>query len=68
MVSRRMSSIKTIVTFASGRTLRLNGNWVGMLSKRSDITQYQFFSLTDEEGFDTVINMHLVETVKVVDE
>lgn len=63
-----MSECKTIITFASGRTLRLNGNWVAMLSKRNTITQYQFFSLTDEEGLDTVVNMHLVESVKVVSE
>lgn len=63
-----MSSIKTIVTFNSGRTLRLNGNWVDMLSKRSMITQLQTFSLTDVGGPDTMINMNQVETVKVVEE
>lgn len=62
-----MSECKTIITFASGRTVELNGDWVDVLSKRNTITQFQFFASEEGKGPDNAINMDQVETVKVVD-
>ena len=61
-----MSECKTIVTFASGRTVTLDGDWVAELRKKEQISQLQFFMSEDRERWDTVINMNLVETVKLV--
>lgn len=59
---------KTIVTFASGRTVTLAGDWVDELRKKDPVTKYQFFLSEDGERWGTVINMNLVETVRVVDD
>lgn len=61
-----MSDCKTIVTFSSGRTVTLNGDWVAELRKKEPITQFQFFPTEDGKRWGIVINMNLVETVKAV--
>ena len=63
-----MSDCKTIVTFTSGRTETLNGNWVAELAERKMVHKWQFFPSGDEKRFVTVINMDFVESVRVVDE
>lgn len=63
-----MSSCKTIVTFNSGRTVTLDGDWVDKLQTDDTITQYQFFRSEDGKRWGTVINMCLVETVKLVED
>ena len=63
-----MSGCKTIVKFNSGRTLTLDRNWVDELSERNKITQWQIFPPDDGNRFGFLINMNLVETVKVVDD
>lgn len=62
-----MSSCKTIVTFNSGRTVTLDGDWVAEMQKRDSITPFQFFLSEDGKRWGTLINMGLVETVKVVE-
>ena len=62
-----MSSCKTIVTFSSGRTVTLDGDLVAEMQKRDPIAQFQFFLSEDGKRWGIVINMHLVETVKVVE-
>lgn len=61
-----MSGLKTIVTFASGQTVTLDGDWVAELQKKEPITKFQFFMSEDGKRWGTVINMNLVETVKLV--
>ncbi len=61
-----MSGCKTIVTFNSGRTVTLNGDWVATLAGRDNITKFQSFPSDDGKRWGTVINMDFVETVKVV--
>ncbi len=63
-----MSDCKTIVTFTSGRTETLAGNWAAELAERGMVHKWQFFPSSDKKGFVTVINMDFVETVRVVDE
>lgn len=64
-----MSDCKTIVTFTSGRTETIDGNWVAELEERGKMVhKWQFFPSSDKKGFVTVINMDFVETVRVVDE
>lgn len=63
----QLSGCNTIVTFNSGRTVTLDGDWVAKLQTDSTITQYQFFRSEDGKRWGTVINMNLVETVKVVE-
>lgn len=63
-----MSVCKTIFKFNSGRTLTLDRNCVDELSERNTITQWQFFPPDDRNRFGFLINMDLVETVKVVDD
>jgi hypothetical protein len=62
-----MSNCKTIVTFNSGRTMTLDGDWVAKLQTDSTITQYQFFRSEDGKRWGTVINMCLVESVELVE-
>lgn len=63
-----MSDCKTIVTFTSGRTETLTGNWVAELEERCMVHKWQFFPSGDGKRFATVINMDFVETVRVVNE
>lgn len=63
-----MSGSKTIVTFNSGRTVTLNGDWVAALNEMDNITKFQGFPLDDVNRCNTIINMDLVETVKVVED
>lgn len=63
-----MSGCKTIVTFTSGRTVTLDGDWVDELRKKDQVTKFQFFPSEDGGRWSTVINMNLVETVRVVDD
>lgn len=64
----RMSGCKTIITFNSGRTVTLKGDWVAELMERP-MTKWQFFpSQCDWVPVSTVINMDLVETVVVTDD
>lgn len=63
-----MSGCKTIITFNSGRTVEINGDWVDDLAKMNGITQFQTFPSDDGKRWGTVINMNQVETVKVVEE
>ena len=63
-----MSDCKTIVTFGSGRTETLKGDWIAEIMEKSAVQKWQFFQSDDKKRFVTVINMDLVETVKVVDE
>lgn len=62
-----MSVSKTIVTFNSGRTLTLNGDWVAELNEKDNIAKFQGFQLDDVNRCNTIINMDLVETVKLVE-
>lgn len=63
-----MNGCKTIFKFNSGRTLTLDRDLVDELSKRNTITQWQIFQPDDGNRFGFLINMNLVETVKVVDD
>lgn len=63
-----MSDCKTIVTFTSGRTETLAGNWAAELNERGMVHKWQFFPSGDEKRVVTVINMDFVETVRVVNE
>lgn len=64
----QMSSCKTIVTFNSGRTIRLDGDWVAQMQKTDHpITKYQFLRSEDGKRWGIVINMDLVETMKAVE-
>ena len=61
-----MSNLKTIVTFNSGRTVTLKGDWVAELMERPMTVKWWFFpSQCDWAPVSTVINMDLVETVVV---
>lgn len=62
-----MSSCKTIVTFNSGRTVTIHGNWAASLEGMDNITKFQGFPSDDGKPLGIVINMDLVETVKVVE-
>lgn len=63
-----MSDCKTIVTFNSGRTETLNGDWIAELTGSNTINKWQFFPSDDKNRFVVVINMDFVESVRVVDE
>ena len=62
-----MSNCKTIITFSSGRTVTINGDWVAALDERDNITKFEGFPSDDVNRCNTIINMDLVETVKVVE-
>lgn len=63
-----MSDCKTIVTFTSGRTETLAGNWAAELAERKMVHKWQFFPSGEGKRVVTVINMDFVETVRVVNE
>ena len=63
-----MSDCKTIVTFTSGRTETLAGDWVAELAERGMVHEWQFFPSVDGKRFATLIHMDFVESVRVVDE
>lgn len=62
-----MSGCKTIVTFDSGRTLTLDGDWVAAPNERDNITKSQGFPPDDVNRCNATINMDPVETVKLVE-
>lgn len=62
-----MSNCNTIITFSSGRTVTINGDWVAALKGMGTICKFQGFQSYDGKPLDIVINMDLVETVKVVE-
>lgn len=63
-----MSGCKTILTFESGRTVALKGDWLAELEKRPTTHQWQLFPSGDWTPVRSAINMNLVETVCVVDD
>lgn len=63
-----MSDCKTIVTFTSGRTETLTGDWVAELAERGMVHKWQFFPSDDRKRVVTVINMDFVESVRAVGE
>lgn len=67
MVSE-LTDARQFFKFNSGRTLTLDRDLVDELSKRNTITQWQIFQPDDGNRFGFLINMNLVETVKVVDD
>lgn len=48
--------------------MTLDGDWVDKLQTDDTITQYQFFRSEDGKRWGTVINMCLVETMKLVED
>nr|DAJ52281.1 MAG TPA: hypothetical protein [Caudoviricetes sp.] len=62
-----MSDCKTIVTFDSGRTETLNGDWIAEIMEKNTVQKWQFFPSDDRKRFVVVINMDLVESVRVVE-
>lgn len=61
-----MSDCKTIVTFTSGRTETLAGNWAAELAERDMVHKWQSFPSGDEKRVVIVMNMDFVESVRVV--
>lgn len=63
-----MSECKTILTFNSGRTVSLRGDWLAELEKMPMVHEWQLFPSGDWTPVRGAINMNLVETVQVVDD